>query len=155
MIFCVCSVEAHDLVLALDVVEDVALAVGDRELRLAGQRNGGDDLLRVRIDHSDVVAAAVEGPDCLRDRLIGDAIGIGAGGNGGDRLERAAIEDDDHIGAAVADVAVLPCCIERNAMRALQPGDGADRFSAAGIDHLDPGTVRDVEAMRRRHPRAR
>ena len=94
-----CSVEADNLILALDVVVDVALAVRDRELRLAGQRNRRNDFLRVRIDHGGVTAAAVEGPHRLRDRLERDAIRIGAGGNAGHRLECPAIEDHDRIGA--------------------------------------------------------
>ena len=143
------SVEADNLMLAFDVVVDVALAVRDRKLRLTGQRNRRHHFLRVRIYHGGVATASVEGPHCPGDRLVCDAIRIGAGGNAGHRLECPAIEDHDHIRAPVADVAVLSGCIQRNTVRALQPGDGADGFSAAGIDHFNPGTVRDVEAMGR------
>ena len=70
------GVEADDLALVFDVVEDRSLAIDGGELGLAGQRNGGDNLLRGGVDYGGVLAAAVEGPDGLRGRLKDDGVGV-------------------------------------------------------------------------------
>ena len=73
---CGAGVEADDLALVFDVVEDRSLAIDGGELRLAGQGDGGDDFLRGGVDDRCVLAAAVEGPDRLGGRLEDDAVGV-------------------------------------------------------------------------------
>ena len=142
------GIEAHDLIFVFDVDEDRAFAIDGRKLRLAGQRDGGNDFLRSGIDDGDIIAAAVEGPDGLRGGFKNDAIGIGADGDSGDGRQGLAIEDDDGIAAAIGDVAKVAGIVESDAVSAVQAGDGADGLAGLRVDDFHARPVSDVEPMR-------
>jgi hypothetical protein len=144
------GVEADDLALVFNVVEDRSLAVDGGEFGLAGEGDGGDDLLRGGVDDGDVFAAAVEGPDGLGGRLEDDAVGVLAGGDGGDGGQGGAVEDDYGVAAAVGDVAEFAGCVEGDAVGAVEAGDGAHRFAGLSIEDFDAGAVGEVEAVGRR-----
>src|ERR1700759_4003229 len=77
---CFC-IELSDGVFCLDVYIHIAFAIDGGELRLAGELDGRDDLLRVCVDYGGVVAATVERPNRLRYGFKDDAVGIGSGGD--------------------------------------------------------------------------
>ena len=60
------GIELDDLILVLEIVEDGAVTIGSGKLRPAGKRDRGNDLVRCRIEHGDILAAAVECPHRLR-----------------------------------------------------------------------------------------
>ncbi len=142
------GVEADDLALVFDVVEDRALAVDGGKLGLAGQGDGGDNIPRGGVNDGDVVGAAVEGPDGLRSRLENNAVGVLAGRDCSDGGEGRAVEDDHGVAAAVGDVAELAGRVERDAVSSVEAGDGADGFPCVGVNNFDPRAVGNVEAVR-------
>jgi len=142
------SVDANDFAFVFDVVEDRSLAIGDGKLGLAGKRDGGDDGVRDWRDDGDVVGAAIEAPDGLRNRLEEDVVRASSGGDGCGDGEGGAIEGDDGVGATVSDVAEFACGVESDGVDAVQIGDRADGFASVGVDDIDFSAVGDVEAMR-------
>ena len=145
-------VDADDFIFVFDVVEDGALAVGDGELGLAGQRDGGDDRVRFGRNDGDVVGAAIERPDGLSDRLEQDVVRTGSDGDGGGDGKGGAVECNYCIGATVSDVAEAAgggeTCNQCDGVDAVKIGDRADGFTGVGVDDVDLVAVGDVEAMR-------
>src|SRR6202000_474993 len=113
--------------LVFDVYEDMAVRIGDRKLRLAGQGNRVDYALGGRIDHARVMAFAVERPDMVRAGLVDDRIGLFARAlDRCDRLERVQIEHSDRCGETIADKTLLQILRDRDAMYARGVVDRAD-----------------------------
>ena len=115
---------------------------------LPGRGMVATTVLRFGVDDGDVVGAAVEGPDGLRDRLKEDVVRAGSGGDGSDDGEGGAVECNYRVAAAVGDVAELAGGVERDGVDAVEIGDGADGFAGVGVDNIDLSAVGDVKAMR-------
>src|ERR1700722_390268 len=105
-------VEAVDFVLALDVGEDRAGAIRDRELWLTGEWDGDDGRALCCINYGYITAAAIESPDGFGYRLEDNSVRVRTGGNRGYGGQRGAVEDHHNIGAAVADVSILTGIVE-------------------------------------------
>jgi hypothetical protein len=144
------GVEANDLALVLNVVVDVAFAVGHRELRLAGQFDGGDHLIVARVDDADAVSTAVEGPHGLRCGIEDGAVRMIADRNGLLDGVGFAVELRDLIRAAVSDVSIFAVARKDDAVRAVQAGNVGDLLALAGVHDHDVVAAGNVEQLRLR-----
>ena len=144
----VLGIDLDDFVLVFDVDEDVAFAVHLRELGLAAEGNRrGDHVAGLGVDRGRVAAAAVEGEDAMRDRLINDGVGILAGLDFAQNLQRFDVEDGDVVVGAVAGEAFAEIGGDGDAVDAFGVGNGADELVGRGVDHFGLRAVRDVETM--------
>ncbi|WP_449424035.1 hypothetical protein [Rhodanobacter lindaniclasticus] len=113
------GVDLDQLGCVLDVVVDVAGAVGYGELRLAGQRDGGDHRAFRGVDHAGRVTAAIERQHVMRGFVVNDGIGLLAGADDGrQRLEHAQIELGDRGVRAIAGEAAPQVVGDRDAVHA-------------------------------------
>ncbi len=139
------AVDDHHLArFALDVGVYSARTVVDGKLRFIRNRQRGDDGQLCGIEHSDVLALAVERKDVFALRLVQNGVGI-VGGNLYflNDLEAVEIEDSDRITFAVAGIAALQVLRESDAMNAVRAGNGSDDFPGVGRNHIDSGGAAD------------
>ena len=114
------GIDLLNLALVLDIDEHHALAVANRELGLAIESNG---MRRAscRVYDGRVFAAPIEGKHSVVDRLVHDAIRVGAGLNCAQHLKRFQVEYQDCIVAARTDIAAIQFRSERDSMDAVSP----------------------------------
>src|SRR5579863_10552882 len=81
---------------------DAALAVDDREFRLAAERNRANNGTVGGVNGGGVLAATVECKDALAGGVVNDGVRIGVGLRGADGFQSLEIKNGDGVGAAVA-----------------------------------------------------
>jgi hypothetical protein len=111
---------------AFDVHVDMTRVIVLREFRFVGNRDGGDDRKRRRIEYRHILASAIKGKYVLALRLIQNGIRIVSRDlrflKG---LEAVEIEDRDRIRPAIAREAAVQIGRQGNAMHTLGIGNGA------------------------------
>src|ERR1700738_4260299 len=110
---------------------DGAFAVGDSEFRLAAESNCARDGTVRGVDNGGIFAAAVEGEDVLRGRVVDDRIGIGVSLHGAQCLQSFQIENGGGVGAAVTGEAAAEVGSDGDSMDALCIGNVA--FDGVGV----------------------
>ena len=112
-------IDLEKLRLVFDIHKHVTLVVAGRKFGLAAHGNHARNFAIGGVDRNGVGAAAIEGENAFRCRVVVDGIGIQAARlDRADRLQCFQIKDGDRVGFAVASKAAAEIGRQRDAMNA-------------------------------------